>query len=105
MGPRNQHEEPSVMTRTALLFSLPAAALLAACAADANDSGSQASRGPLGKADMVGSCALTDCDGAAVGGNCYCDDQCIEYGDCCSDRVEVCEAPVGPICGGFAGFT
>jgi len=93
------------MTRTALLFSLPVAALFAACAADATDSGSQAARGPIGKADMVGSCALTDCDGAAPDGNCWCDDQCVEYGDCCGDRVEVCEGPVAPKCGGFVGFT
>jgi hypothetical protein len=90
------------MTRT-ILFSLSAAALLAACATDATDSGSQA-RGPLGKADLVGSCAASDCESADPIGNCYCDDACVEYGDCCADRVDVCEAPVSPTCGGFAAL-
>ncbi|HEY8145873.1 MAG TPA: Kazal-type serine protease inhibitor domain-containing protein [Kofleriaceae bacterium] len=93
------------MTRTALLFSCSAAALLAACAADTGDSSQDAARGPLGKADIVGSCALTDCDGQSPEGNCWCDDLCVEYGDCCGDRVSVCEAPVAPICGGFAGLS
>ena len=89
------------MTRT-ILFSL-STVVLAACAVD-TDTGSQAARGPIGKADMVGSCAETDCDGASPYGNCYCDDTCVEYGDCCSDKVETCETPVAPNCGGFAGL-
>lgn len=91
------------MTRT-ILFSF-SAVLLAACAADGAGSDSQAARGPIGKADLVGSCAATDCDGPALGGNCYCDDACTEYGDCCGDRVEVCEQPVSPTCGGFAALS
>ncbi len=91
------------MTRTTILFSLPAV-LLAACAADGADSGNQA-RGPIGKADLLGSCAASDCESADAVGNCYCDDACVEYGDCCADRVEVCEAPVSPTCGGFAGLS
>ncbi|HEU5057407.1 MAG TPA: hypothetical protein VFU21_12810 [Kofleriaceae bacterium] len=90
------------MTRTALLF-VSFAALSAACATDAGDAGRDATRGPIGKADLVGSCAATDCDGPALGGNCYCDELCVEYGDCCGDRVEVCEGPVAPTCGGFIG--
>ena len=93
------------MTRTALLFACSAAALFAtACAAD-GDAGETAARGPIGKADIVGSCADTDCDGAAPGGNCWCDELCTEYGDCCGDRVEICEEPVSPKCGGFVGFS
>ena len=92
------------MTRTALLFASSAAALLAACAADGDARETAADRGPIGKADLVGSCGDTDCDGAAPG-NCWCDELCVEYGDCCADRVEICEGPVSPICGGFVGFT
>jgi hypothetical protein len=78
--------------------------LLAGCASVADDSEVDVERGPLGKADVLGSCAETDCDGAAAGGNCWCDDRCVEFGDCCSDRVEVCEAPVAPVCGGLLGL-
>jgi hypothetical protein len=64
----------------------------------------QTDRGPIGKADLVGSCAETDCDGASPDGNCWCDDRCAELGDCCSDKVEVCEGPVSPSCGGHLGL-
>ena len=78
--------------------------LLAGCAAAADDGEVAAERAPLGKADVIGTCASTDCDGQAVDGNCWCDDDCARFGDCCADRVEVCEAPVAPACGGLAGF-
>jgi hypothetical protein len=45
-----------------------------------------------GKADVAGSCATPRgdaCGGEAPGG-CWCDDGCVEIGDCCSDREEVC---------------
>jgi hypothetical protein len=75
--------------------------LAAACAADSTE----VDRGPLGKADSVGSCAGSDCDGQADGGNCFCDADCSNFGDCCGDFVEVCEAPSAAPCGGFAGVT
>ena len=78
--------------------------LLAGCTTPADDREVNVERGPLGKADSFGSCAASDCDGPAVDGNCFCDDDCAEYGDCCADRVEVCEAPVAPACGGLAGL-
>jgi Kazal-type serine protease inhibitor domain/Somatomedin B domain len=80
--------------------------LLAGCTAGAEDADVEVGRerGPIGKADSIGSCASTDCDGPSAAGDCYCDEQCIEYGDCCADRVEVCEAPVAPACGGLAGL-
>jgi len=92
------------MTRKLLI----ALTLLAGCTTAAADGGSvnssvDAKRGPLGKADAIGSCAASDCDGQAEGGNCWCDDMCAEFGDCCTDRVDVCEAPVSQTCGGLAG--
>ena len=52
-------------------------------------------RGPLEKADAVGSCALESggdsCGGPAALGNCWCDDACEIYGDCCSDKADVCD--------------
>ena len=56
-----------------------------------------AERVPLGKADNFGSCLgpqdLDFCGGKSYG-NCYCDEKCEELGDCCADKVDVCEAPV-----------
>jgi hypothetical protein len=89
------------MTRKLLI----ALTLLAGCTTAAEQGGEiNTERGPLGKADSVGSCAASDCEGQAVDGNCWCDADCAEYGDCCADRVEVCEAPVAPACGGLAGL-
>jgi hypothetical protein len=52
-------------------------------------------RGSLAKADAAGSCR--DATGRALcggpgTGNCYCDAACAEYGDCCSNLADVCEA-------------
>jgi hypothetical protein len=85
--------------------------LLAACTVESSDNtGSEGVRGGLGKADLVGSCEHKGkefCGGKGKG-NCYCDDACLEFGDCCSDADEVCgiEAPEpeGDACGGIAGL-
>lgn len=37
-----------------------------------------------------GSCASA-CGGSSPDGNCWCDDQCADFGDCCADLAEVCE--------------
>lgn len=55
----------------------------------------QEGRTALGKADVFGSCASSDCNGPAEDGNCYCDEQCSQIGDCCDDYVELCEAACG----------
>ncbi len=47
-------------------------------------------RGPIGKADLLGSCADTSCDGEGSEGNCFCDDACVTFGDCCADRQSQC---------------
>lgn len=55
-------------------------------------------RGNLGKADQLeGLCApvQADDDGPACGGpapvgNCWCDEACIDYGDCCVDAWDTC---------------
>jgi hypothetical protein len=53
-------------------------------------------RGPIGKADAAeGSCAPADdgasaCGGPAPVGNCWCDDACAEFGDCCLDAFDAC---------------
>lgn len=66
--------------------------MIVGCAAPA-DSNVEA-RG-LGLADgVVGSC-VDACGDAAPEGNCWCDEACIEHGDCCGDKVDSCggEAP------------
>jgi hypothetical protein len=68
------------------------------------DADADAERGPIGKADQVGSCAGTDCDGQAPEGNCWCDAKCAEFGDCCSDKVDRCAGPLARFCGGIAGL-
>jgi hypothetical protein len=41
-------------------------------------------------------------------GNCWCDDLCADFGDCCSDAADVCgldaPEPEGDACGGIAGL-
>jgi hypothetical protein len=75
----------------------------AACAVDAGgeaeDSSGDPERGSVGKADgLQGSCMGDDgidaCGGPAAVGNCWCDDQCEQFGDCCADMVDVCEGGV-----------
>ena len=56
-------------------------------------------RGPLGKADVVGTCGEV-CEGPAPVGNCWCDADCLAFGDCCEDRVDSCPAPADSVCGG-----
>ncbi len=87
--------------RTRLVF-LASTLLFSACTQSADPI--DENRKPLGKADASGSCAMSDCDGQSLGGTCWCDTDCTFYGDCCSDKVAVCDAPSGQNCGGFAGL-
>jgi hypothetical protein len=67
--------------------------LASACSSAGTDA-QNADRRPLGKADAVGSCRVGDDDDACGGkstGNCWCDDQCADFGDCCADKVAVCD--------------
>lgn len=64
-------------------------------------------RGALGKADLIGSCADGEANfcGGKSDGTCWCDELCVEYGDCCTDAAEVCGLEPEPTaCGGFAGL-
>jgi Kazal-type serine protease inhibitor domain len=94
--------------RIALLsFLVP---LFAACSIQSGSSGSsEGDRGGLGKADLVGSCMGKHHDlcGGHGKGNCWCDEACVDFGDCCSDAEDVCgitpPEPEGTICGGHLG--
>lgn len=92
-----------------LLFLFP---LLGACTVESSDGGSpDTERGNLGKADLVGSCEhpVKDLCGGKGKGNCWCDEACVDFGDCCSDAADVCgiepEPPEGTACGGWLGDT
>ena len=72
-----------------------ASALAGACAVaeDGPAPGDDGERGSIGKADLVGSCetpAGVDFCGGKGTGTCWCDEACLDYGDCCSDVGEVC---------------
>jgi hypothetical protein len=64
-----------------------AVTIMTACVST-EDSASE-ERGPLGKADGTGSC-VGHC-GEKSAGTCWCDDQCADFGDCCSDKALVCD--------------
>ena len=93
----------------ARFLSLLVFPLLAACTTELVDSPTMqqdVDRGELGKADLVGTCEFKGRDlcGGRGKGNCWCDEACVDYGDCCSDAEEVCgvetPAPEGDACGG-----
>ncbi len=49
-------------------------------------------RGHVGKADLIGTCEDA-CGGQSNDGNCWCDDQCADFGDCCADQQDTCGEP------------
>lgn len=52
-------------------------------------------------------CEPTDCGGAYIPGDaCQCDDECVNYGDCCANYDQMCGpgAGEGEMCGGIAGI-
>jgi protein-arginine deiminase len=59
---------------------------------DAGDADEDEARGGYGKADAPGSCQPNDCGEQASIGQCWCDDQCASFGDCCVDKADVCDA-------------
>jgi hypothetical protein len=76
------------------------AILLAGCAVELDvTSDGEILRGPLGKADVIGTCGET-CEGPSPLGNCWCDADCLAYGDCCEDQLMFCPAPAEQACGG-----
>ena len=78
-------------------------ALAGACGTEAPDtSRTERARSAIGKADHTGSC-VASCDGQSQSGNCYCDDLCESYGDCCDDYELICINEAGQ-CGGFLGL-
>ncbi len=89
------------MSLRTFLLPLMLLASLVACSQDASFE-PDPTRAPLGKADSIGSCQ-GNCGQKA--NDCWCDDQCSYYGDCCDDKVSTCDAPVATACGGWLGDT
>lgn len=96
------HEETTMRQISHALFATLATALCLACGGDPDDafgsmdsdtSQEETPRGPIGKADAVGTCrtATGNLCGGKGSGVCYCDEACKNYGDCCSDYGPVCE--------------
>lgn len=77
------------------------ALLLSTSGCDTKSEPSPAVRGEIGKADLIGSCEESTCDGASQG-NCWCDDECEAFGDCCSDYEAACISDTPPTCGGLS---
>lgn len=48
--------------------------------------------------DAPGACLPSECGERSASG-CYCDDECVQYGDCCSNHEAVCSGEVSQ-CGG-----
>lgn len=98
-----RHLSPAIV----ILFSIGLAGCGMPAGPDAVEG--EAQRGPLGKAEAPGSCAADAGDppfcGGQSAGQCWCDDLCTQYGDCCPDKQAVCDpddaVPVG--CEGNCG--
>ncbi len=84
----------------AAFLPLTMLAALAACGETNPDQNSD--RGPLGKADSISGTCEDSCGGKSEGA-CWCDDECENYGDCCDDKVDICDGPTA--CGGWLGDT
>jgi hypothetical protein len=58
---------------------------------------------PLPDPDCHGRSPGGSCEGACGGrspsGTCWCDDACVDWGDCCHDKQDVCDAPPPPPAG------
>lgn len=90
------------MTRSILVSFV-----LLAAACTGSDTLTDGLRGPIGKADLVGSCegrCGEEPDPEADVGACGCDDACATFGDCCADKEALCPSEA-KTCGGFLGAT
>jgi hypothetical protein len=94
-----------VLERIVFLLGVTVLTLSTACdAAPASSSAAaEDDRGPLGKADNMGSC-LDLCGGPSMG-TCWCDTACVDFGDCCADYEVQCEsgATTGETCEALGG--
>ena len=98
----------SKMTRS-LIALLGLTFVLVACSTpDSSTDRARRAQSAAAKGDHLGGSCLGSCDGQSQSGECYCDDECENYNDCCDDYQPVCN-PGNPgnsgTCGGFVGET
>lgn len=68
--------------------------IVAGCGSTADvEEAERSDRGPLGKSEAVGTCEEA-CGGQSAGA-CWCDEECSDYGDCCSDYEATCLPSAG----------
>lgn len=98
----------SRLSSLTLAFSVSMIAV--GCATEATEPSrpDNAPRGALGKADLIGTCddGETSFCGGKSEGTCWCDEACVDFGDCCDDVNEACgigPEPQPQTCGGFLG--
>jgi len=62
-------------------------------------------RAPLDRAAIQAgpSASCVERCGKKAPAGCFCDAQCAQYGDCCADKAEVCDAAPPPSCAGLCG--
>ena len=71
-------------------FTLLSTLTLAACGVS-EDVPRRGTEGALGgKADALAGSCVQACGGQSHNGSCYCDAECASYGDCCADKLAVC---------------
>lgn len=90
------------MTMSRILPMLLVISLGALSCSEQDPGDERARRAQAGKADGLSGSCLASCDGQSQSGECYCDDACESYGDCCDDYESICNSGV---CGGFSGAT
>jgi hypothetical protein len=80
-------------SRTSMAVGLLVAALVALSLGACNGGDESTERGPLGEAELLGSCQAPDggnyCGDQSADG-CWCDESCSDYGDCCQDSDSIC---------------
>jgi hypothetical protein len=86
--------------RTIAIRFLATLAFMSGCTTETTPSDPGAERSPIGKADQTGSCRAGDEDfcGGQSDGNCWCDDECEAFGDCCSDKPVACDGVEPAFC-------
>ncbi|MEM6995509.1 MAG: hypothetical protein AAF721_33675, partial [Myxococcota bacterium] len=94
----------SVVVLSRLACGLAVSSMLAACGGASGGRDAAAvdtqDRAPVGKADQTGTCMTADTDfcGGQSQGNCWCDDLCEQFGDCCADKPVACDGEEPEFC-------
>jgi len=83
---------PEILACFALVATASACDVEEADLSPSLEASAESDRGAIGKADLPGSCEAGGANfcGAQSSDGCWCDTQCVEFGDCCSDRGPVC---------------